>query len=87
LEPRKVCYSHFGCYDNGLERLILYKRKLVEWYEVINSAARVGKNPEEILEVLREKDSDLDYLDNLDRDVYSREISLLINSIRGMAGF
>ena len=86
LKPRKLCYSHFGCYDNGLERLILYRRKLVEWYEVINSAARIGKNPEEILEVLREKDSDLDYLDNLDSDVYSREISLLINSIRGIAG-
>jgi glyoxylase-like metal-dependent hydrolase (beta-lactamase superfamily II) len=86
LKPRKLCYSHFGCYDNGLERLILYRRKLVEWYEVINSAARIGKNPEAILKVLREKDSDLDYLDNLDSDVYSREISLLINSIRGIAG-
>lgn len=86
LEPRKLCYSHFGCYDNGMERLILYRRKLVEWYEVINSAARIVKNPEEILEVLRKKDGDLDYLDNLDGDIYSREISLLINSIRGMTG-
>jgi glyoxylase-like metal-dependent hydrolase (beta-lactamase superfamily II) len=86
LEPRKICYSHFGCYDNGLERLILYRRKLVEWYDVINSAARIGKNPEAILKMLREKDSDLDYLDNLDSAIYSREISLLINSIRGMAG-
>lgn len=86
LKPRKLCYSHFGCYDNGLERLILYRKKLIEWYEVINSAARIGKNPEAILEVLREKDSDLDYLASLDSDVYYREISLLINSIRGIAG-
>jgi len=86
LEPRKLCYSHFGCYDNGLERLKLYRRKLVEWYEIISSAASGGKNPEEILKVLREKDSDLDYLDKLDSDVYSRELSLLVNSIRGIAG-
>jgi glyoxylase-like metal-dependent hydrolase (beta-lactamase superfamily II) len=86
LKPRKLCYSHFGCYDNGLERLILYRRKLVEWYEVISSAARIEKNPYEILEVLREKDRDLDYLDKLDSDVYSREISLILNSIRGIAG-
>ena len=86
LEPRKLCYSHFGCYDNGLERLKLYRRKLVEWYEIINSAARMGKNPEAILKVLREKDRDLDYLDKLDSDVYSRELSLLTNSIRGIAG-
>jgi glyoxylase-like metal-dependent hydrolase (beta-lactamase superfamily II) len=86
LEPRKLCYSHFGCYDNGLERLKLYRRKLVEWYEIISSAASGGKNPEEILKVLREKDRDLDYLDKLDSDVYSRELSLLVNSIRGIAG-
>jgi glyoxylase-like metal-dependent hydrolase (beta-lactamase superfamily II) len=86
LEPRKLCYSHFGCYDNGLERLKLYRRKLVEWYEIISSAASGGKNPEEILKVLREKDKDLDYLDKLDSDVYSRELSLLVNSIRGIAG-
>lgn len=86
LEPRKLCYSHFGCYDNGLERLILYRRKLLAWYEVINSAAKKGNNPEEILKVLREKDSDLDYLDKLDSEVYSRELSLLVNSIRGIAG-
>jgi glyoxylase-like metal-dependent hydrolase (beta-lactamase superfamily II) len=86
LEPRKLCYSHFGCYDNGLERLKLYRRKLVEWYEIISSAASGGKNPEEILKVLREKDRDLGYLDKLDSDVYSRELSLLVNSIRGIAG-
>lgn len=86
LEPRKLCYSHFGCYDNGLERLKLYRRKLVEWYEIINSAASGGKNPDKILKVLREKDKDLDYLDKLDSDVYSRELSLLVNSIRGIAG-
>jgi glyoxylase-like metal-dependent hydrolase (beta-lactamase superfamily II) len=86
LKPRKLCYSHFGCYENGLDRLKLYRKKVVEWYEVVNSAARMGKDVEEILKVLREKDRELDYLDNLDRDVYSRELSLLFNSIRGLAG-
>jgi glyoxylase-like metal-dependent hydrolase (beta-lactamase superfamily II) len=86
LKPRKLCYSHFGCYDNGLDRLALYRKKLVEWYEYIGSAARMGRNTEQILQALREKDRDLDYLDELNRDVYSREISLLKNSIRGIAG-
>lgn len=86
LKPRKLCYSHFGCYDNGLERLKLYRKKVIEWYEVVNSAARTGKNLEEIFNVLREKDTELDYLDKLDSDVYSREISLIFNSVRGLAG-
>ena len=86
LRPQKLCYSHFGCYDNGLERLKMYKKKLIEWYEVINSLASSGKTSEEILITLRKNDRDLAYLDELDRDVYSREISLLTNSIRGIAG-
>jgi len=86
LKPRKLCYSHFGCYDKALERLEIYRKKLLEWYEIINQAAHMGKDPEQILQRLREKDRDLDYLDSLDSDVYSRETSLIINSIRGIAG-
>jgi glyoxylase-like metal-dependent hydrolase (beta-lactamase superfamily II) len=86
LNPVKVCYSHFGCYDNALERLVLYKKKILDWYEIINQAARTGNNPEQILKVLKDKDRDLAYLDNLESDVYSRELSLIINTIRGIAG-
>ena len=86
LKPEKLCYSHFGCYKNGVERLKLYRKKVVEWYEIVNFAARKGKNLEEILKMLREKDKDLDYLDSLNGDVYSRELSLIFNSIRGLAG-
>jgi glyoxylase-like metal-dependent hydrolase (beta-lactamase superfamily II) len=86
LKPEKLCYSHFGCYDNGLNRLTLYKKKLLEWYEYISSAALMGQDTQAILMALRQKDRDLDYLDELDHDTYSREISLLNNSIRGIAG-
>jgi glyoxylase-like metal-dependent hydrolase (beta-lactamase superfamily II) len=86
LNPVKVCYSHFGCYDNALERLVLHKKKICEWYEIITQAANIGSKPEEIFKMLREKDRELDYLDNLDSEVYSREHSLIINTIRGIAG-
>jgi glyoxylase-like metal-dependent hydrolase (beta-lactamase superfamily II) len=86
LKPKKLCYSHFGCYDNGLERLKSYRNKLLEWYEVVTSAVGIGKNLEDILGLLRKKDSELNYLNTLDEDVYAREISLIFNSIRGLAG-
>jgi glyoxylase-like metal-dependent hydrolase (beta-lactamase superfamily II) len=86
LNPKSICYSHFGCYEDGLGRLIKYREKLLEWYELVNSEARLGKNPEEILMSLRKNDTDLDYLDALEKDVYSREISLINNSIRGLVG-
>ena len=86
LEPRRLCYGHFGCYDSAPERLVLIRQKLVAWYEIVGSAAKGGKNLEEILVILREKDRSLDYLNGLDPDEYRREHAFLINSISGLAG-
>jgi glyoxylase-like metal-dependent hydrolase (beta-lactamase superfamily II) len=86
LKPEKLCYGHFGCYDNGLERLKLYRNKVIEWYETVNSAVAMGNDLKGIFRLLREKDKELDYLDGLHGDVYARELSLIFNSIRGLAG-
>ncbi|MFC2022117.1 MBL fold metallo-hydrolase [Chloroflexota bacterium] len=85
LEPVKLCYGHFGCYDNALEKLSLIRQKLLMWHEIANSAARVGKNSDDILMILREKDRSLDYLNSLSKDEYTREHLLLINSINGLS--
>lgn len=85
LEPEKLCYGHFGCYDNGLKRLRLYRAKLLRWHEVVGSAVKTGKSTEQILQLLREKDKDLDYLDGLNKDEYKREFALLVNTINGLA--
>lgn len=85
LEPKTLCYGHFGCYGNAVERLRLARSKLLAWYEIVGSAARESKTPEEILVLLRQKDTDLDYLDSLGQDAYRREHDLLINSINGLS--
>lgn len=86
LKPQKLCYGHFGCCDNAGERLKAYRQKLIDWHKTVGAVAKAGESPEEILTLLREKDSSLSYLDNLDRDEYAREFALLINSIKGLAG-
>ncbi|MHB8086124.1 MAG: MBL fold metallo-hydrolase [Dehalococcoidia bacterium] len=85
LKPVKLCYGHFGCYDNGLERLKQYREKLLTWHKIVIEEMGRGKNSDEILAVLRKKDSDLSYLDKLGDDEYRRELVLLLNSIRGMS--
>jgi glyoxylase-like metal-dependent hydrolase (beta-lactamase superfamily II) len=84
LEPKTLCYGHFGCYGNAVERLRLARSKLLTWYETVGSAAGEGRTAEEILVLLKEKDRDLDYLDSLGQDAYRREHDLLINSINGL---
>lgn len=86
LKPEKICYGHFGCYDEGLKRLKSYREKLLHWQEVVNSQAKKGIGPEEIFSVMKGLDGDLDYLDKLDKAEYEREFNLIINSIYGLAG-
>jgi glyoxylase-like metal-dependent hydrolase (beta-lactamase superfamily II) len=86
LKPARLCYGHFGCYGDAGNRLKRYRDKLIVWHDVVKLEASNGKPPQEILLVLIEKDSDLDYLDALDKDTYAREHSLLLNSISGMMG-
>ena len=84
LEPRTLCYGHFGCYGNAVERLRLARSKLLTWHQTVGSAAREGRAAEEILVLLRDRDRDLDYLDRLGKDAYRREHDLLINTINGL---
>jgi glyoxylase-like metal-dependent hydrolase (beta-lactamase superfamily II) len=84
LQPRMLCYGHFGCYGNAVERLRLARSKLLTWHEIVGSAARGGTGAEEILVLLRGKDRDLDYLDSLSPDAYRREHDLLVNTINGL---
>ena len=85
LKPVRLCYSHFGCYNHGIERLKLYRQKVAEWYEIVNEEVEKGKDISQIMPVLRTKDKELNYLDRLDTDKYSRELSLIYNSIRGLS--
>ena len=85
LEPRTLCYGHFGCYDHALDKLKSIRNKLLEWHEVVTAAAREGKNSEDILKLLREKDKSLDYLNSLSTAEYNRDYILIINSINGLA--
>ncbi len=85
LEPKTLCYGHFGCYGNAVERLQLARSKLLRWHEIVGSAARQSKTPEEIFGLLRQKDTDLDYLSSLDEHAFKREHDLLVNSIIGLS--
>ena len=84
LQPKTLCYGHFGCYNDAVRRLHLARSKLLSWNEIVDSAVMEDKTPDDILELLRKKDRDLDYLDGLGRDAYRREHDLLINSINGL---
>ena len=84
LRPKTLCYGHFGCYDDAVGRLRLARSKLLTWHEIVSLAVREGKDQDQVLSLLREKDRSLDYLDSLDEPTYRRERNFLLNSINGL---
>ena len=61
--------------------------RILVWHEIVRSAVKAGKQTEDILALVREKDRSLDYLDNQGKDEYNREHVLLSNTIRGLAEY
>jgi glyoxylase-like metal-dependent hydrolase (beta-lactamase superfamily II) len=84
IGPELLCYGHFGCYDHAVEKLQFVRNQILTWHQIVNSAAKSGKNPDEILMIIKQADRSLDYLDSLSSVQYERDHTLLINSIVGM---
>ncbi len=84
LQPVKLGYAHFGCYDNAVERLRVARAQTLLWYEIAQAGARDGKTAEDIIHLIRAKDKTIDKLDSCDNYTYQREYSMLTSSIHGL---
>ena len=86
LNPQRICYGHFGCYDNAVEQLRRARQQIIDWHKIANGEKARGKSPGQIMDVIRSKDPELDYLNGLDKDAFERESVLLLNTVRGLSG-
>ena len=84
LQPVKLGYAHFGCYDNAVERLRAVRAQTLLWYEIAQAEAKNGKTAEEIFRLLLAKDKTIDKMNTLDKDTFRREYSIILNTINGL---
>ncbi len=84
LQPDKIAYSHFGCYDNAPERLRAAKKQIILWRKIVQSGVKEGKTPNEIFKLLWAGDKTIAAFNSLDKSVYPRDYSLILNTIRGI---
>ena len=84
LQPGKIGYAHFGCYDNAIERLRAVRAQTLLWYEIAQAGVKDGKTAEDIIQLIMAKDKTINKLNTLDKDIYKREYSMLVSSIRGL---
>ena len=84
LEPLKLCYAHFGCYDDAIERLHAVRAQTLLWYEIAQNEAKNGKTAEEIFRQLLVKDKTIDKMNTLEKSTFQREYSIILNTICGL---
>ena len=84
LKPAKLGYAHFGCYDNAVAKLQAVKAQTILWYEIAQSGVKEGKTAEEIIELIGKKDKTIDKLNALDKIIFQRDHTLIINTVRGL---
>ena len=84
LKPAKLGYAHFGCYDNAVAKLQAVKAQTILWYEIAQSGVKEGKTAEEIIELIGKKDKTIDKLNALDKSIFQRDRTLILNTVRGL---
>ena len=84
LRPTILGYAHFGCYDNAVARLQAVKAQTLLWYEITQKGVKEGKTAEEIIELIGKKDKTIDKLNALDKSIFQRDRTLIMNTVRGL---
>ena len=84
LKPAKLGYAHFGCYANAVARLRAVKAQTILWYEIAQAGVKEGKTAEEIIELIGKKDKTIDRLNALDKSIFQRDRTLILNTVRGL---
>jgi glyoxylase-like metal-dependent hydrolase (beta-lactamase superfamily II) len=84
LQPRKIGYAHFGCYDNAVARLQAVRVQTLLWYKIAQIGAKENRTPEDIFRLILKEDDYNDKLKAMEKGVYQREYPLILNTVRGL---
>ncbi|MGA7843227.1 MAG: MBL fold metallo-hydrolase [Dehalococcoidales bacterium] len=84
LQPQKIGYAHFGCYDGALYRLTSIRAQTLRWYAIAQDGVKENRTPEEILRVILESENHSENVKTMVPGVYQREYPLILNTVHGL---
>jgi len=83
LEPKLLCYTHFGQADNAVSRLQAYAEQLKLWAKIVSESTKKGDDLEAVYAKIMERDSSMKRAEEfIKRHVMLRQ-SVVLQSIRG----
>jgi glyoxylase-like metal-dependent hydrolase (beta-lactamase superfamily II) len=84
LQPRKIGYAHFGCYDDAVARLQAVREQTLLWYKIAQIGVKENRTPEDIFRLILMEDDHKDKLEAMEKGVFQREYPLILNTVRGL---
>jgi glyoxylase-like metal-dependent hydrolase (beta-lactamase superfamily II) len=90
IDPKKICFSHFGIKDDAKGMLTAHKQQLLLWEELISTQMpRIQEEDflDTCIAVLLKFDPLMAGFSKLDESVQKREKSFIHNSIKGFVGY
>ncbi|MEW6616651.1 MAG: MBL fold metallo-hydrolase [Thermodesulfobacteriota bacterium] len=91
LGKKKICFGHFGTYEDSIEMLERHREQLFLWKEVIAEEIKRSLNKENLIEDCMSKllaaDKSFASFNYLDDDIREREKYFITNSIKGYIGY
>ncbi len=84
LQPLKLGYAHFGCYDDAVARLRAVRAQTLLWYQIAQTGAKDNRTPEEVFRLILAEDNHNAKLQAMEKSVYQREYPLILNTVRGL---
>jgi len=89
LNPKTLCYTHFGIAEDAVEKLEAYKKQLKLWASVIQEGLKNGEKIEAITQKIVECDravrAAMEYFGNINHPIMNFE--MLMRDIQGFIAY
>jgi len=87
LNPKSLCYSHFGCVGQPLDKMRYCREQLILWGHIIADCVERGANPQDMYDEICEKDSVLARIGNLSPDERDTQLFFASKCVAGYIGY
>ena len=87
IAPTTLCYGHFGCAGDAVEKLHSHKQQVLLWAQIIAEGFLGGATIDDIYTKLTTKDKVLKEIERLPEPQRRRERFFINNGIAGFIGY
>ncbi|MDP2917171.1 MAG: MBL fold metallo-hydrolase [Dehalococcoidia bacterium] len=87
IAPETLCFTHFGCAGDAVNRLREHKKRMALWGRIIAESLTSDVDWQVVWEQIKWKDKVMERIDRLPADIRERELYFIKTSIAGYISY